>query len=128
MTLAQGEYDEDYVSSGLNTQPLQLDVQLSQQLEWVYQIIVFTELTGSISSTLSFPHFVFVVPDRYCLKTLTEDFLNFLSSISSVSLSSAFLSCVYAFCSLCLFSFHHDDCAFVLLCLHPSTYSAASRS
>ena len=29
---------------------------LRQQLELVYQIIVFTKLTGSISSTLSFPH------------------------------------------------------------------------
>ena len=44
------------VSSGLNTQPLQRDVQLSQQLELVYQITVFTKPTGSISSTLSFPH------------------------------------------------------------------------
>ena len=40
--LAQGEYDKDCVSSSLNTQPLQPDVQLSQQLELVYQIIVFT--------------------------------------------------------------------------------------
>ena len=38
------------VSSSLNTQPLQPDVQLRQQLELVYQIIVFTNLTGSISS------------------------------------------------------------------------------
>ena len=59
---------------------------------------------------------------------LFEDFLNFLSSISLVSLSSACLSCVYAFCTLCLFSFHHDDCAYVMLCLHLSTYSAASSS
>ena len=58
--------------------------------------------TGSISSTLSFPHSDTVVLDRYCLKTLTEDFLNFLSSISSVCLSSSCLSCVYAFCTLCL--------------------------
>ena len=54
--LAQGEYGEecvrDYVSSSLNTHPLQPDVQLRQQLELVYQIIVFTEFTGSISSTL----------------------------------------------------------------------------
>ena len=32
------------VSSGLNTQLLQPDIQLSQQLELVYQIIVFTKL------------------------------------------------------------------------------------
>ena len=68
------------------------------------------------------------VLDRYCLKTLTKDFLNFLSSISSVSLSSVCLSCVYALCTLCLFSFHHDDCDSVLLCVHMSTYSTASSS
>ena len=56
MTLAQGEYVEDYVSSSLNTQLLQPDVQLRKQLELVCQIIVFTKLTSSISSTLSFPH------------------------------------------------------------------------
>src|SRR5215216_724929 len=50
--------------------------------------------TGSISSTLSFPQLLTIVLDRYCFKTLTKDFLNFLSSISSVSLSSACLSCV----------------------------------
>jgi len=38
------------------------------------------------------------------------------------------LSCVYAFCTLCLSSFHHDDHACVLLCLLLSTYSAASSS
>ena len=67
--LAQGEYGEDCVSSSLNTQPLQLDVQLSQQLELVYQIIVFTKPTGSISSTHSFPHSCVDEPDHYCLKT-----------------------------------------------------------
>ena len=113
------------MSSSLNTQPLQPDVQLRQQLELVYQIIVFTKLTGSISSTLSFPHYCVVCLSYLCLKTLTEDFLNFLSSISSVCLSS---SCVYAFCILCLSSFHHDDHACILLCLLLSTYSAASSS
>ena len=44
MTLAQGEYSKDCVSFGLNTKLLQPDVQLSQQLELVYQIIVLTEL------------------------------------------------------------------------------------
>ena len=78
----------DWVSSSLNTQPLQPDVQLRQQLELVYQIIVFTEPTGSISSTLSFPHVCCCVPVHIYLKTLTEDFLNFLSSISSVRPSS----------------------------------------
>ena len=94
-----------------------------RQLELVYQIIVFTKPTGSISSTLSFPHYCVVCLSYLCLKTLTEDFLNFLSSISSVCLSS---SC--AFCTMCLSSFHHDDHAYVLLCLLLSTYSAASSS
>ena len=84
--------------------------------------------TGSISSTLPFPHSYTVVLDRYCLKTLTEDFLNFLNPISLVSLSSDCLSCVYATFTLRLFSFHDDDRATTLLCLHLSTYSAASRS
>ena len=79
----------DWVSSSLNTEPLQPDVQLRQQLELVYQIIVFIELTSSISSTLSFPHVCCCVFVHICLKTLTEDFLNFLSSISSVCSSSS---------------------------------------
>ena len=58
-----------------NTQPLQPDVQLRQQLELVYQIIVFTKLPGSISSFLS------CVLVHICLKTLTEDFLYFLSYV-----------------------------------------------
>src|SRR3954468_8657353 len=105
VSLVQGEYGEDWVSravcsglgvrdcvsSSLNTQPLQPDVQLRQQLELVYQIIVFTKLTGSISSTLSFPQYCDACLVYLCLKTLTEDFLNFLSSNSSVYLSS---SCV----------------------------------
>ena len=44
MTLAQGEYGKDCMSLGLNTKQLQPDVQLSQQLELVYQITVLTEL------------------------------------------------------------------------------------
>ena len=62
VSLAQGEYgrdcvSRDWVSFGFNTKPLQPDVQLRQQLELVYQIIVFIELTGSISPTLSIPHY-----------------------------------------------------------------------
>ena len=59
----------DCVYSSLNTQPLQPDVQRRQQLELVYQIIVFTKPNGSISSTLSFPHncvvhlFIYVFED-----------------------------------------------------------------
>ena len=61
------------------------------------------QATGSISSTLSFPHSCVDEIDRYYLNTLTEDFLNFLNPISSVTLSSACLSCFHATCALCLF-------------------------
>ena len=119
----------DCVSSSLNTQPLQPDVQLSQQLELVYQIIVFTKLTGSIPSTLSFPHNRVV-----CLFiSVFEDFDGRLSQFPqfnffSLSVFFLMLSCVYALCTLCLSSFHHDDHACVLLCILLSTYSAASGS
>ena len=115
VTLAQGEYGEDWVSwaacsglgvrdcvsSSLNTQPLQPDVQLRQQLELVYQIIVFTKLTGSISSTLSFPHNCVV-----CLFiSVFEDFDWRLSQFPQFNFFSLsvfiLLSCVYAFCTLC---------------------------
>ena len=86
------------------------------------------QATGSISSTLSFPHSCVDELDRYYLKTWTEDFINFLNPNSSVILSSACLSCLYASCTLCLLSLHHDDCVTTLLCLHLSTYSAASCS
>ena len=85
----------------------------------LHQAYWFYFLNPSISS------FLCCVLVHICLKTLTEDFLNFLSSISSVCLSS---SCAYASYTLCLFSFLHDDHAYVLLCLHLSTYSAASSS
>ena len=86
------------------------------------------QATSSISSTLPFPHSYTIVLDRYCSKTLTQDFLYFLDPISSVTLSSTRLSCFHATCTLCLFSFHHDDYAVALLCLYLSTYSAASSS
>ena len=50
------------------------------------------QATGSISSTLSFPHSCVDALDRYCLKTLAEDFHNFLNPNSPVTLSSACLS------------------------------------
>ena len=93
-----------------------------------------TKSLSSPSLLVLFPqlfHFIITVlctRSYLCLKTSTEVFLNFVSSISSVCLSSSCLSCVYAFCTLCLFSFLHDDHAYVLLCLHLSTYSAASSS
>lgn len=37
------------------------------------------QATSSISSTLPCPHSCVDELDRYCLKTLTEDFVNFLS-------------------------------------------------
>ena len=64
---------------------------------------------------------------------LFEDFNSRLSQfpqfnfLQSVCLHPV-LSCVYAFCTLCLSSFHHDDYACVLLCSFLSTYSAASSS
>ena len=63
------------------------------------------QATGSISSTPSFLHSCVDEPDCYCLKTLTEDFLNFLNPISSVNLSSASLSCLHATCAPSLFHF-----------------------
>ena len=95
----------DCVSFDLNTKLLQPDVQLSQQLELVYQITVFTELLVLFPQPFHFPHSCVDEIDRYCLKTLTEDFLNFLNPISSVTLSSARLSCLHATCALCMFHF-----------------------
>ena len=63
-----------------------------------------------------------------CLKTLTEDFLNFLSSISSLCLSSSRVILCLRFCTLRLSSFHHDDYTCILLCLLLSTHSTASSS
>ena len=97
-------------------------------MELVYQIIVFTNLTGSISSTLSFPHYYGVCCSYLCLKTLTEDFHKFLSSISSVCLSSSCVIMCLHFCTLCLSSFHHDDYACIMLYLLLSTHSAAGSS
>ena len=80
--LAHGEYGEDCVSSSLNTQPLQLDVQLSHQLELVYQLIVCTKPTGSISSTFHF--LIYVLMDlsitvwRHWLKTFSISSIQFL--------------------------------------------------
>ena len=83
---------------------------------------------GSISSNLSFSHSCVDEFDRYPLKTLTEDFLNFLNSISSVCPSSSCVILCLRFLYSVLSSFHHDDYVCVLLCLLLSTYSAASSS
>ena len=61
---------------------------------------------------------------RLWLKTFSISSVQFLQSVCLHPV----LSCVYAFCTLCLFSFHHDDYACVLLCILLSTYSAASSS
>ena len=93
-----------------------------------------TKSLSSPSLLVLFPqlfHFLITVLctcSYLCLKTLTEDFLNFLSSISSVCLSSSCAILCLRFCTLCLSSFHHDDHACVLLCILLSTYSAPSSS
>ena len=58
------------------------------------------------------------------LNTFSISSVQFLQSICLHRV----LSCVHAFCTLCLFSFHHEDHAHALLFLLPSTYSAASSS
>ena len=88
----------------------------------LHQAYWFYFLNSFISSLLC------CVPVHICSKTLTEDFHNFLSSISSVCCLHPLLSCVYAFYTLCLSSSHHHNHACVLLCLLLSTYSAASSS
>ena len=95
----------DCVSLSLNTQPLQPDVQLSQQLELVYQIIVFTKPTGSISSTLSFPHYSCCVLVHIYLKTLTEDFPQF-PQFNFFSLS-IFILCYHVFTLSVLCAYFH---------------------
>ena len=89
---------------------------------WSTKSLSSPSYPGSISS------FLCCVPVHIYLKTLTEDFLYFLSSISIVCLSYPVLSCVYTFCTLYLFSFHHGDHAHALLCLLLSSYSAAGSS
>ena len=58
------------------------------------------------------------------LKTFSISSVQFLQSVCLHPV----LSCVYAFCTLCLSSFHHDDHACVLLCILFSTYSTASST
>src|SRR3954471_12561230 len=58
------------------------------------------------------------------MKTFSISSVQFLQSVCL----HLVLSCVYAFCTLCLSSFHHDDHACILLCLLLSTYSAVSSS
>ena len=67
---------------------------------------------------------LFISVWRHWLKIFSISSVQFLQSVCLHPL----LSCVYAFCTLCLSSFHHDDHACVLLCILLSTYSAASSS
>ena len=61
---------------------------------------------------------------RLWLKTFSISSVQFPQSVCLHPV----LSCVYDFCTTCLFSFHHDDYACVLLCILLSTYSATSSS
>ena len=97
-------------------------------MEPVYQIIVFSSLLVLFPQLFHFLITVLCACSYLCLKTLSEDFLNFLSSISSVFLSSSCFILCLRFCTLCLSSFHHTDHACVLLCILLSTDSAASSS
>ena len=67
---------------------------------------------------------LFISVWRLWLKTFSISSVQFLQSVCLHPV----LSCVYAFCTLCLSSFHHDDHACILLCLLLSTYSAAISS
>ena len=132
MTLAQGEYGEDCVSGPgvlefkYSAAPTRCTTEIAVGTglpnHCLHQATWFHFLNPSISS------FLCCVLVHICWKTLTEDFLNFLSSISSVCLSSSCVILCLCFCTLCLSSFHHDDYACILLCLLLSTYSAASSS
>ena len=68
--------------------------------------------------------FVHICVWRLWLKTFSISSVQFLQSVCL----HLVLSCVYAFCTLCLSSFHHDDHVCILSCLLLSTYSAASSS
>ena len=96
---------------------------------WSTKSFVFTKLTGSISSTLSFPHNCVV-----CLFiSVFEDFNWRLSQFPQFNFFSlfVFILCytVFTLSVLCVcLSFHHDDYAVALLSLYMSTYSASSSS
>ena len=89
----------------------------------LHQPYWFYFLNSFISSLLCWV-IVHICVWRLWLKTFSISSVQFLQSICLHPV----LSCVYAFCTLCLFSFLHDDYACVLLCILLSTYSAASSS
>ena len=88
----------------------------------LHQAYWFYFLNSSNSSLLCY------VPVHICLKTLTEYFLNFLNTISSVCPSSSCVIPCLRFLYSVLVFISSDDYACVLLCLLLSTYSAASSS
>ena len=114
----------DCVCLSLNTQPLQPDVQLSQQLELVYQIIVFIKLLVLFPQPFHFLAHVLtkliITIWRLWLKTFPIYSILFLQSLCLLPAYpiTRYLCSVYV-------SFHHDDYVSVLLCIHLSTYSAA---
>ena len=67
---------------------------------------------------------LFISVWRLWLKTFSISSVLFLQS----ACLHPILSCAYASCTLCLFSFHHDVYVYVMSCMHLSTYSAASSS
>ena len=83
----------------------------------------FYFLNSFISSSLLLCACSYLFED-FRLKTFSISSVQFLQSIRLLLV----LSCAYAFCTLCLSSFHHDDHACVLPCLLLSTYSASSSS
>ena len=88
----------------------------------LHQPYWFYFLNSFISSLLCWV-IVHICVWRLWLKTFSISSVQFLQSVCLHPVSS-----VYAFCTLCLSSFHHDDYACILLCLLLSTYSAASSS
>ena len=85
------------------------------------QLVLFPQLFHFLSIVLCACH---ICVWRIWPKTFSISSTQFLQSVCLHPV----LSCDYAFCTLCLSSFHHDDHACVLLCLLLSTYSAASSS
>ena len=109
-TLVQGEQGEDYVF-WVESQPLQPDVELSQQLQLVYQICVFSSLVLFLQIYYfctcievlilmhvycCFPLICFIIT---CIWCMLEYLLMFISTAKWCS--------VFMFTFLKLFEFHH---------------------
>ena len=85
------------------------------------QLVLFPQLFHFLMTVVVC---LFISVWRLWLKTFSISSIQFLQSVCPHPV----LSCVNAFCTLCLSSFHHDDYACVLLCSFLSTYSTASSS